>query len=191
VRRRRRTAGNGGTTSLGPMRDPRQEHTLVARLQAGDETALAEVYRRLGPVVYGLCHRITASSPAAEELCRQAFVELWQDPGRFRSDTSVETSLTTRAHQLAVQWCRQQGTHGDKANELTGAAESSPILRTAINALPTDQRRALTLAYFGGRTYREVAATMSISEVAAKAQLRMALSQLTHYLPTEGMNAWT
>jgi RNA polymerase sigma-70 factor (ECF subfamily) len=163
----------------------------VTRLQAGDEAALAEAYRLLGALVYGLCRRVTASGAAAEDLCRQTFVELWREPSRFGGEGSLETSLTARAHQLAVQWRRQQGSGADKAKNLSPSPGSAPALQTAIDALPSEQRRALTLAYFGGRTYREVATALSISEVAAKTQLRMALSQLTHHLPAAGLNAWT
>jgi RNA polymerase sigma-70 factor (ECF subfamily) len=117
-------------------------------------------------------------------------VELWREPTHFQREATLDTSLTARAHQLAVKWCRRQA--ASRSSDVVDAPiPSSPSLQTALDTLPSDQQRALTMAYFGGRTYREVAAALSISEVAAKTQLRLALSQLTSHLPTEGMSAWT
>jgi len=173
------------------MADRRPDAELLDRLQAGDDGALAEVYRHSSPLVYGLCHRVTADPAASAELCQQVFVELWRQPRRFRRDTSLDTALTVRAHQLAVKWCRQRSASPPGDGPAEEPARSSPSLRSAMEALPPEQQRAITMAYFGGRTYREVATALSISDGAAKTQLRLALSQLTFHLPTEGMTAWT
>jgi hypothetical protein len=56
---------------------------LVARLTAGDEEALAEVWQRHGPLVFGLARRLTGDSSTAEDVTQEVFVTLWQQPQRF------------------------------------------------------------------------------------------------------------
>ena len=60
-------------------------------------------------------------------------------------------------------------------------------VRAAVDFLPTEQREALMLAYFGARTYRQVAVTLGIPEGAAKSRLRLALSKVADILEREGI----
>jgi RNA polymerase sigma-70 factor, ECF subfamily len=68
-------------------------------------------------------------------------------------------------------------------------------VRDAIDQLPAEQRDAVVLAYFGGRTYRQVATELSIPEGTAKSRLRLALSKLDELLrpsfTDEDAPAWT
>ena len=55
-------------------------------------------------------------------------------------------------------------------------------VRDAVDRLPPEQRDAVVLAYFGGRTYRQVAAELAIPEGTAKSRLRLALAKLDDLL---------
>jgi DNA-directed RNA polymerase specialized sigma24 family protein len=169
-------------TTLGRV-EPTEDERLLARLMAGDERALSEAYGRFAPMVYGLCRRMTNDNAAAEDLCHEIFVDLWRNPTRYRGDHArLQTALAVSAHQRAVRWRR--GAHPSSIVEPPGA-------QGAVAALPEEQQQAFNLAYYGARTYREVAAALSISDGAAKANLRMALTQLVNQLRADGMSAWT
>ena len=64
-------------------------------------------------------------------------------------------------------------------------------MRAAVASLPTDQREAVTLAFFGGLSYREVACHLGIPEGTAKSRLRLALAKLSATLGPIGGAALT
>ena len=58
--------------------------------------------------------------------------------------------------------------------------------------LPEDERRAIELAYFGGRTYREVAVALGAPEGTVKSRIRTGLRRLRATLTDVGIGAaWT
>ncbi|HTE66252.1 MAG TPA: sigma-70 family RNA polymerase sigma factor, partial [Candidatus Binatia bacterium] len=58
------------------------------------------------------------------------------------------------------------------------ARRSTAELRSALDELPTEQREAIELAYFGGRTYREIAVLTGVPLGTANGRLRLALAKL-------------
>ena len=71
------------------------------------------------------------------------------------------------------------------------SAGAKERLAGLVNALPAEQRDALRLAYFEGRTYRQVAAELGIPEGTAKSRLRIALARLREKLENDDRWAWT
>jgi RNA polymerase sigma-70 factor (ECF subfamily) len=63
-------------------------------------------------------------------------------------------------------------------------------VRAALDTLPDEQRQAIHLAYFGGKTYRQVAETLAIPEGTAKSRLRLGLRRVAMSLEAEGAGAW-
>jgi RNA polymerase sigma-70 factor (ECF subfamily) len=170
---------------------------LVARLAAGDEEALAEVWQRHGPLVFGLARRLTGDSSTAEDVTQEVFVTLWQQPERFDAQRgSLRAYLGVHAQRRAIDAMRRDGrrterehrhhrlhptavaTPGDSAE----CSELSGVVRSAIKKLPVEQREAVELAYFRGLTHREVATTLGIPEGTAKSRLRLAQTKLQTWL---------
>src|ERR1700722_16341484 len=76
---------------------------LVARVAAGDEEALCEIWNRHAPMVFGQAKRLTTSSPTAEEVTQEVFVALWTHPERFdpsRGSLRTFLSLDTRGKSI-------------------------------------------------------------------------------------------
>ncbi len=175
--------GVGGTDAL-----------LAARLAAGDDHALAEVFDRLAPVVYGAALRVLGEGAAAQDVVQDVFVELWSQPGRYDPAAgTLRGFLMMRARHRAVdvvrselrRIARQERHHrltgepgGPSVCEEVAAAEAAGVVRAAVRLLPDDQRRVVELAYFEGLTCREVAAAAGIPEGTAKSRLRLALAKL-------------
>jgi RNA polymerase sigma-70 factor, ECF subfamily len=167
---------------------------LAARLAAGDDHALAEVFDRLGPAVYGSALRVLGGGAAAQDVVQDVFVELWSRPDRYDpSAGSLRTYLIVLAKRRAVDLVRselrrlaRQQRHGRLAVrqpdpspcEEVVAAEAAGVVRAAVRLLPDSQRRVVELAYFGGLTCREVAHAAGIPEGTAKSRLRLALAKL-------------
>jgi RNA polymerase sigma-70 factor (ECF subfamily) len=65
-------------------------------------------------------------------------------------------------------------------------------VRVEVERLPVEQREAIELAYFGGRTYRQVADELGIPEGTAKSRMRLGLRRIADALAAKGMEtAWT
>lgn len=171
---------------------------LAQRLAAGDDHALAEIFDRLAPAVYGAAVRVIGEGTAAQDVVQDVFVELWRDPARYDPATaSLRTFLTLRARHRAVDLvrselrrvARQERQHrlaGPAAHpspfDLVADAEAARVVRDAVALLPDGQRQVVELAYYRGLTYREVAQAAGIPEGTAKSRLRLALAKLESML---------
>jgi RNA polymerase sigma-70 factor, ECF subfamily len=171
------------------------DRELVARIAAGDTAALAEVYRRYSCLVLGLARRVTGDQALAEDVTQEVFVYLWDQPGRFDpSRGTLRSWLGVLAHRRSVDLVRRES----RRSRVEARCEPDPTapdtddvvtagwiggrVREAIDKLPAEQREAVVLAYFGGRTYRQVATELSIPEGTAKSRLRLALGKLDELL---------
>jgi RNA polymerase sigma-70 factor (ECF subfamily) len=183
------------------------DRLLAKRLAAGEEAALAEAYDLYAPLVYGLAQRVTDSRTAAEDITQDVFVYLWSHPERFDPDRgSLRAYLGVIAHRRSVDVLRSEGRRNRR--ELADAAAGARLepswqrpdaaadddiaarVRRAVGKLPDQQRQAVSLAYFGGHTYRSVATELGIPEGTAKSRLRLALTRLSDLLAAEGVLEW-
>jgi len=169
---------------------------LASRLAAGDDEALADALDRFGSVVYGHARRLTRDTTIAEDVTQEVFVNLWQHPERFDPQRgSLRAYLGVHAHRRAIdalrrdvrRAAREQRHHrlqpeGSCAGDAAETASLADAVRDAIDRLPPEQREAVELAYFGGLTHREVAATLKIPEGTVKSRLRLAQAKLQSWL---------
>jgi RNA polymerase sigma-70 factor, ECF subfamily len=175
--------GVGGTDAL-----------LVARLAAGDDHALAEVFDRFGPAAYAAALRVVGDGAAAQDVVQDVFVELWCHPDRYDPAAGpLRTYLVVMARHRAVDQVRSELRRVARQEryfrasprqplpspcEEVTAAEATGVVRAAVRLLPDSQRRVVELAYFGGLTCREIAHAAGIPEGTAKSRLRLALAKL-------------
>jgi RNA polymerase sigma factor (sigma-70 family) len=172
---------------------------LCERLIEGDEYALGEVYDRYAPVVYGLALRVTRDRLAAEDICQDTFVAVWERPQHVdRARGSLRAWLCEAAHLRAVDWVR--GVESGRPSRTGGPYRTSTddvetrylmvaqraSIAAALDSLPREQSVALELAYFGGLTYRQVAACLAVPEVTIKSRIRLGLERLAERSGAEG-----
>jgi RNA polymerase sigma factor (sigma-70 family) len=170
------------------------------RVVAGDDAALREVYDQYASFVYGLAARVIGDARAAEDVSQDVFVCFWERPAAFDpARGSLRTWLGTLTHRRAVDHVRREEARRRRAEreaaravaapdveELATALLTAERVRAALEVLPEAQRRAVQLAYFGGKTYRQVAEVLGIPEGTAKSRLRLALRRIADALEAEG-----
>jgi RNA polymerase sigma factor (sigma-70 family) len=181
------------------VRPSQWERTTRDRLIAGEEGALNEIYDQFSSFVYGLALRVIGDARAAEDVSQDVFVTVWERPGAFDPDRgSLRTWLGTLAHRRSVDHIRREEARRRRAikdaarpvstpdvEEMALALVTAERVRAALDTLPDEQRRAIQLAYFGGKTYRQVAEVLGIPEGTAKSRLRLGLRRIADVLETE------
>ena len=183
-------------TDSATLRD--DDWLLAQRIRSGDRAALGEVYDRHASVAMAVALRVVADREQAEDLVHDAFVAIWQKIDRFDpARGSLRSWIVTIVRNRAID--RLRGTR--PSIEIGEADERSLLrsgpnptwddvlaqlgaeqLRTALDGLPAEQRQAIELAYFGGRTYREIATLTGVPLGTANGRLRLALARLRELL---------
>jgi RNA polymerase sigma-70 factor, ECF subfamily len=172
----------------------RSDAALMVAFAARDEGAAATLYQRFASRIYGLGIVMLGGDAAAQDLVQDTFVKLWRNADRF--DTSrgkLETWVLLVARSLAIDSLRRRvlesrsleasgrPREADPAagpEELAETGDMAERARRAMQRLSPEQRGALELAYFGGRTSAEVAEMEGIPVGTAKTRIRSALLSL-------------
>lgn len=171
---------------------------LAARLAAGDERALAEIFDRLAPAVYAAAVRLVSDATLAEDVVQDVFVDLWCHPDRYDATLgNLRTYLCLRARHRALDLLRSElrrlARHERRERMISTEPQREPIdgvvaaetigaVREAMQTLPPEQLQLVELAYFQGLSYRDAARVAGIPEGTAKSRLRLALGKLEKLL---------
>lgn len=170
---------------------------LVVAIGRFHDDAMAEVFRRHGGAVFALAKRVLGDPTRAEEIVQEVFVRLWNSPERFDPERgSLRSFLLAQTHGRAVDLLRSDTARKEReARDARAAAEAgydvehevwdmavAERVREAVSHLPEEERRAIELAYFGGRTYREAAAELGAPEGTVKSRIRSGLKRMRSVL---------
>lgn len=175
---------------------------LVERVAAGEAQALEELYDRYARPAYSLARRVTGDRVFAEEAVQEVFLAVWRQPGRFQAGRGgFATWLLAAVHHKAVDAVRREeavrrralALQSVQALDVSDPPASRPEdaveermrgerVRRALRALPESQREAMTLAYYGGYTQREIAALIGTPIGTVKTRMHRAMHNLRNAL---------
>jgi RNA polymerase sigma-70 factor (ECF subfamily) len=173
--------------------------TMIGRL---DERALAEIYQRHAGPVFSLASRVLWERTHAEEIVQEVFLRLWEHPERFDGIRgSLRAFLLMETHARSVDRIRAEERRRERESRAQRDATTSYNLdlelrdltiaeqiRVAVSELTDQEREAIELAYFGGKTYRQVAVMLEQPEGTIKSRIRTGLMRLRQRLQEQGID---
>jgi RNA polymerase sigma-70 factor (ECF subfamily) len=170
----------------------------MARVASGDQAAFAEFYDATSRAVFGIALRVLRDRAQAEEVAQEVFLEAWRTATRYDASQGTPSAwINTIAHRRAVDRVRaaersayRDQRHADEqtavpipdVSEEVVSRDVGERVRRALTRLPDGQRIALALAYYDGRTQREVAEMLNLPLGTVKTRIRDAMKKLRTYL---------
>ncbi len=141
------------------------DQELLQCIAQKDPTAFREWYDRHSGALYRYLVRLLGDAHAAEDVLSEAMFAVWTDARRFRGECHPRTWLYRIARNKAVEWLRRRPEVAfaleDGADPVQERDHERADLRVALGqalaGLPREQREVVTLAFFHGLSYEEVA----------------------------------
>lgn len=173
----------------------------MARIVAGDEAALAELYDRHAPFVFGVALKIVKNEVEAEDVVHDAFVAIATRADQFRPERgSVAAWLVTAVRNLALDRSRRRARRAQITDDELSHEPVDPVpdpesiawierrraaVLAALALVSDAQRRTLETAFFEGLSYPEIAEREGVPLGTVKSRAARALAALRAALEGE------
>ena len=178
------------------------DEALLAGLGMGESDTGAAFVRRFQRRIFGLALSIVSDPVLAEDIAQEALAKAWRHAQAYDARRgSVATWLLTITRNLAIDALRLRRAQPTDPDALVALQLPSSVpdpadtatsqddagrIRAAVSRLPLDQRRALVLAAFHGRTAKEISMAEGIPLGTAKTRIRSGLIKLRAVLVEQG-----
>jgi RNA polymerase sigma-70 factor (ECF subfamily) len=187
-------------TTVNQMWSSVSDEALLAGMAGGDEQAGRVFVERHQRRVYGIAFVMTHDQATAADVAQEAFLRAWRHASVFdgrRADATRWLSTITR--RLAIDALRLRRavpvepddavwnsiSVGESVEDAGVRAHELARVRRALEHLSPDQRRALVLSAFYGRSAAEIADEEAIPIGTAKSRIRLGLAKVRDALQGE------
>jgi len=169
----------------------KEDNELLAWVRDGSHPAFAALVERHTDRFYRLAFRYLQNREAAEDVVQDAFLKLWEDPGKWQADKN--TKFTTWFYRIVVNLCldwqkrkRPAALNEDmplvddreSADQAMIRRQEQRVLEKAIAALPERQRTALNLCFDEGLSNQDAADAMGVKLKALQSLIMRAKATL-------------
>lgn len=173
------------------------EKELLLKIADGDERSFGELAKLHWPQVYGTALRLTKSPEQAKDLAQEMFIKLWNNRSKLPEVDNLGAYIYVAARHIVMDFMQKKVLHVDNmpylADYFTEHAIDHPetslelkeleeAVSAAVQALPEKTRRVFVLHRFEGKTHKEIADLLHISEVSSKTYIVRALKDIRRYL---------
>jgi RNA polymerase sigma-70 factor, ECF subfamily len=181
------------------------DREMIERIGRGDQSAFSALYDRLSRPLYSLALRMLGDAGDAQDALQDVFLQIWSRAATYNPEQSTVfswTVLLTRSRVIDRLRARKRrlrvvdSATGDEdadvadASTMESAADTADKndeaarVRSILNNLPSEQREAIELAFFGHLTHHEIAARLGEPLGTIKARIRRGLLKLRERLRT-------
>lgn len=169
---------------MGSPAPPRWDRQIQRRLARGEEAALGELYDRFASLVHHLANTILDDPDTADQITREVFCRIWEDPGAFDPKHGTMRSwVASLTHGQAVARLRQAGYRDEWSTAAVEAevhaASTAARADYIVSAMPQPLRVALRRTHGRDHDYRQTAAELGVSETETRRRLRLGLQLLS------------
>jgi len=169
------------------------ENDLIARAQAGDRPAFADLVERYWERLYRWLYHLTHDPHTAEDLAQETFLKAFRGLGGFRPGSHFRAWLFRIAHNSFLNQRRHHARQGQPVPELQTAPEHGPaeeaanretlqLVARAVGRLPSEYRAAFLLRVEEGLSFREIARVLNLTEETARWRVYKARQKLLNVL---------
>ncbi len=166
---------------------------------AGDEAAFGELVSRHSGLVLGVCRRTLRDAHDAEEAFQATFLVLAAKAAQLRISATIGPWLYGVAYRIAIRAAAKRARRREAAlpddlamieDALQDVAEChwQRVLDDEVNLLPEKYRGAVVLHYLLGKTNKQVAAELGLSERTIEGRQRRGKDLLKRRLMSRGIS---
>ena len=168
---------------------------LIAQTAQGDQGALATLFDRTSPQVYGLILKILDNRETAEEVTLDVYTQVWRqahtyDETRGTPGGWLMTLARTRAIDRYRAGAAERGriesldaveffaSDGETPEQDLAGLERRRHVHQALELLTAEQREAIMLAYFFGLSQSEISDKLNLPLGTVKTRMRLGMMKL-------------
>lgn len=174
---------------------------LLAAIARRDHASLATLHDRYHLLAFSVALRVVKDRGRAEDVVQDAFLAVWRRAGSYAEGRgSVKTWLASIVRNRAIDVVRaRRESDADDEAALLALPDPRPtvidqvadsldreLIHGAVRELPLDQRRAIAMAYFEGRSHSEISDVTGLPLGTVKSRIRLAMHRLRAHLTELG-----
>jgi RNA polymerase sigma factor (sigma-70 family) len=164
------------------------EKQLVVACREGDRSAYEKLAKHYSGRIFAICLGMLRHRENAEDIAQQALLKALTNIKQLRDDEHFGSWIARITKNLCIDFIRKQKRFF--LIKRVTISQNSPKgyhdLQAALAKLPEEHRLALMLFYFDGRSTKNIAETLEISESLAQTRISRARKQLRTLLEAAG-----
>ena len=173
------------------------DEELLQALEENNLEALEELYDRHHRTALAIAYRVLGDQKLSEDVVQEAFLAVWRQSGSFKPDRGsgkawlfsivrhraidVTRGRTFINERMSLDEINFEPRQPDVWHQVSADLDNQSV-KHAVDALPDEQREAITLAYYGGHTQREIAEKTGVPLGTVKGRMRLGLQKLRSML---------